>query len=1132
MFVRMAHWVGRRSRTYASVFVLFGILASLVTPTATFAAGGTTGSLRGQVVEPTTNVPVPGAAITASSPSGSYKEVSDGNGRFNFLSIPSDTYTLSIEKSGFQSQSITGVTVLGDSTVDLGKLSALKSIKTIGRITARSASSAFQPSQTQDTYTVSGQRISQALGNQSSVDEKTLLQSVPGVIPTFDSTNGVGLSVRGSLNVELGYQYDGVPFSAPFFNENGSGGFLNNLSGGTGGSVQVVSGAGDATQGDNGGGTINTIVPRGAYPGEGTLDLEIAGPYYNHTLNFNDSFATPNGRISNYFAYSGSRYVPKYAPYGASSLDQTDPLSSTYLNGQYFNVGYAAHDDITDNFVYRFGKNNNQSLQILERNANQREYSGYGGLQGLQYFSSSPAFLGTFSSAFPGFTPAAQNAYLAALIPPLPYQPQNGQQVIQPDNVVENPLQFLKFEYTNNLNATTYFNGTYYNWGLTNGGTNYSNFPQNGAFGTQYSPVGGTRTGFIASITKTIGDKQTVTLEGKYENAKPYWNLQAPADGLFLLEGAFGFSPGANQPQVSDWFLPQNPGQPVSAGNPCLGPGSDLASAVSSGSGGCYLYSQLLAQGKYNGSLPQIPTFGINYHGTDQQQWGIGLRDQYSPTDRLHLDLGVRIDGEQNRFGPDQLGAATPSDVAPSKVGNAFSRPREIEPRAAVSYQIGSNDSIRASYGRSTSFFFGQTLGTPFNLTGLDPRLASVAAKDTASAPACGSGTHGPGPGYTSVPTNYQSGANLGAPAYFFKCPSYAVGISSLYDQLLDAPDLGGFGPPTYNNYDFAYSHQFARGILHGWGTHATAYARTGFNVEQNVLLLNGPPNPISGQSSASVFTTLANGSERTFGIEAQLTTPEIPTGRAGASGYATFDYINEYTNTPPVAGGSTLPILAGQLLQSGQFFRAGFVPPVTLSTGLTYQFKNGLRVTPSLVANNGYAFGVGRSAFGFVNGVLYTLPETNYGVNVPYAGPAGPGHSFNASYFVDPQVPGSSFNPNIVASRGYNEPAIAGNGKSPAQAYLNVDLEYPISKTTTLGFQAFNVTNNVYTVPQVNTLYQPVANGVAGPQSGKISASLPYGTNYQIGAGDESFKNGSTLPFLNGYGPGVNFNFYARLKI
>ena len=1114
----------RKARVFASLLAFFGLLAVLVTPTPSLAVGGTTGSLRGQVLDPA-GAAVSGAAITVTSASGSYKQTSDGTGRFNFLNIPTDTYILSVEKQGFEAQTLTGVTVLGDATVELGKVQISKSIRTIGRVSARAPTSAFQPSQTQDTYTVSGQRITQALGNDYSTNESQLLQSVPGVIPTFDTTNGTGLSVRGSLNVELGYQFDGVPFTAPFFSENASQGFLNNISGGTGGSLQVVSGAGDATQGNNGGGTINTVVPRGAYPGSATLDLEVAAPYYNHTLNFNDSFATQNGRISNYFAYSGTREVPQYAPFGADSGNQTSP-GSTFVNGQYYNVGYEAHDDIIDNFVFRFGKDGNQSLQVLERNADLREYAGYGGVGGLQYFSSSPGFLGTFGPLFPGATTAQQNAYVAGLIPTLPFQPKGGSPVFQPDEIVANPLQFLKFQYTNNINPSTYFSASYYNWALYQGGTNYSNFPVNGAFGTQYQTIGGSRTGFLSTITKTIGDNQTITLEGKYENAKPFWDLQAPADGIFLLAGAFGYNPTSNYPQLADWYEPAHLGQPISTSNPCLGPGNAPVT------GGCYLYSQLLASGKFTGSIPQIPNFGINYHNTDQQQWGIGFRDQYSPTSRVHLDLGVRVDGEQNRFGQDQLNASTPSDVNPAKVSNAFIRPREVEPRAALSYQLGPDDSIRMSYGRSTLFFFGQTLGTPFNLSGINPLLYSIPAKDSAANPACGSGTHGPGAGYTAVPTNYQSGANLGAPAYFFKCPNYAIGVASLYDQILDAPDLGGFGPPTYNNFDFAYSHQFSKGVFRGWAAHSTAYARTGFNVEQNVLLLNGPPNPISGQSSASVFTTTANGSERTFGIEEQITTPEIPRGRAGASGYATFDYINEYTKTPPIAGSSNLPILAGQLLTSGQYFRAGFVPPVTISTGFTYQTKTGLRITPSLLANTGYAFGVGQSSFGFINGVLYTVPETNYGVNTPYAGVSGPGHSFNASYYVDPQVPGSTLKPNVVANRGYNEPAIAGNGRSPGQAYLNLNIEYPASKNATIGLEVLNLNNNVYTVPQVNTLYQPVANGVAGPQTGKLASSLPYGTGYQVGAADEAALNGGNLPFLNGYGVGINFNIYARLKI
>ncbi len=1148
--------VFRRARSFASLLALFSMVAFLVSPTPTLAVGGVSGSIRGQVLDPNTNVAVPGVVITAASASGAYKATTDGSGRFTFLQIPTDTYELSFEKSGFEPKSITGVTVLGDATVDLGKVTFTKSIRTIGTVTARSPTSAFQPSQTQDTYTISGQRITQALGNEYSTDERTLLQSSPGVIPTYDSSNGAGLSVRGSLAVELGYQFDGVPFTAPFFDENGSQGFLNNLAGGTGGSIQVVSGAGDSTQGNSGGGTINTVVPRGTYPGSSVLDLEVAAPFYNHTLNFNNSFATQNGRISNYFGFSGSDYVPQFAPYGVSSYQQSifnSPLTGQNANGQYYNIGLIQHTDIIDNFIFRFGKNNNQSIQVLERNADFRQYAGYGGLGGLQYFTNpSSGFLDALSTgaevfgsenavpqyAFPGTTVAQQDAYLAKLIPHIPYQPASYQSVTTADQVTSNPLNFLKVAYTNNLNSSTFLSTTYYNWGLYNGGTNYSEYPSQGVFGTSYDETGGSRTGFLADITKQLGDNQTITLEGKYENAKPFWDEQAPGIGTYALY--LGSLVNAEYPGVQDWYLPANPGQPVSAANPCIGQGSltpvkpgQPAPAVTNGMGGCYIYSALLAAGKWNGTLPDIPNFGIDYHGTDQQQWGLGLRDQYSPTSRVHLDLGVRVDGEQNRFGEDQLGSDTPSDVNPNKVSNAFIRPREIEPRAAASYQLGPDDSIRGSYGRSTLFFFGQTLGTPINAAGVSPLLYGIAAKDSAADPACGSGTHGPGAGYSQNPGLDQNPvANGGQPSYFFKCPNYATSIVSLYDQFFDAPDLGGFGPPTYNNYDFAYSHQFSKGIIRGWASHTTAFARTGYNVEQNVYLASGPPNPITGQTSAAVFTTTANGNERTFGIEQQFTTPEVPKGQTGISGFATFDYLNEYTNTPPVAGGSNLPILSQYLLQSGQYFHAGFVPPVTLSTGFTFQTKSGIRITPSLLANDGYAFGVGRSSFGFINGKLYTIPETNYGPNVPYSGIGGPGNAYNASYFVDPQVPGSTQNPNIAASRGYNEPAIAGNGKSPPQAYLNLTVELPVGKNAVIGAEAFNLTNNVYNIPTINTEYQPVATGVAGPQTGKLATSLPYSAYYVTGSADESYKNGATLPFLNGFGAGINFNVYARFTI
>jgi len=1120
----ISHWLRGRTlpRLIVSLVVAFGLFTSCFGTS--LAVGGVTGSVHGRVLDTASKAPIAGAKVTITSPSGSYTQTTGAGGGFNFLSVPADTYTVSVEKSGFEAQTLQGVTVIGDGTVDLGNVSVQSRLRTIARVTTRAQNGAYQPSQTQDAYTVSGQRVTQALGNSYSTNESTLLQSAPGVIQTFDAggLNAPGLSVRGSLAVELGYQYDGVPFSAPFFNANASQGFLNNIAGGSGGAIQVVSGAGDATQGNVGGGVINTVASRGTYPGEANVDLEVAGPYYNHTLNFNDSIASANGRISNYFSYSGSRYVPQYAPFGSDAT----------TIGQYYGISNAVHDDLVDNFVLRFGKNGNQSLQVLGRVANLSEYAGYGGLQGLSYLQDNPAFLGSVSGFFPGATTAQQNKYVQGLLTPVSYQPTPGTPVTSPDEIAANPLHFLKFEYTNALSPTLYLSATAYNWGLFQGGSDLTTFPTNGVFGTIYQNIGGTRTGQILSLTKAVSNNQTITLEGKYENAKPFWDAQEQGASLLYLglagiPSVFGYTTN-NIPTASDWFLPANTTAPVSASNPCLGPGN---MAVSNG---CYLYSQLQAQGKFTGKLPTIPNFGINYHNTDQQQWGIGFRDQYSPTDRLHLDFGVRVDGEQNIFGPGQFASpgGTPSDVSPDKVGNAFIRPREIEPRAAVSFQLTPNDAIRLSYGRSTLFFFGQTLGTPYNVTGVNPSLYGIPAKDTAANPACGSGTHGPGPGYTANPNNHQNGANGSTPPYFFKCPNYAASVGWLYDQILDAPDLGGFGPPTYNNFDASYSHQFSKGIIRGWASRTTAYARTGYNVEQNVLLLNGPPNPITGQSSASVFSTLANGSEHTFGIEQQFTTPEIPRGRAGGSGYVTFNYINEYLNTPPVAGQSNLPILPGQLLQSNQYFKAGFVPPVSVSAGMTYQFGNGLRITPSILANNGYAFGVGRSSYGYVNGQLYTIPETNYGSNLPYAGPQGPLNAYNASYYVDPQVPGSSQHPNIASSRGYNEPAIAGNGLTPPQFFANLDLEYSLHSGTTVGLQIFNLTNTNYNIPTVNTQYQPVANGVAGPQTGKLAASLPTSGSYQVGAGDEFVPGGANLPFLNNYIAGTTFNVYLRQRI
>src|SRR5215472_18469084 len=63
---------------------------------------GTTGSLAGAVLETPQGTPIANATVTASSPSQVAVTHTDARGNFVFLSLAPDTYTISIERSGFE----------------------------------------------------------------------------------------------------------------------------------------------------------------------------------------------------------------------------------------------------------------------------------------------------------------------------------------------------------------------------------------------------------------------------------------------------------------------------------------------------------------------------------------------------------------------------------------------------------------------------------------------------------------------------------------------------------------------------------------------------------------------------------------------------------------------------------------------------------------------------------------------------------------------------------------------------------------------------------------------------------------------------------------------------------------------
>lgn len=1128
MRLRSARAWMSHARVILSVGVVLSLLLSAAAPA--FAAGGIQGNLNGTVVDAKTHTPIADVLVTAKSPSGNASARTDSGGHFTMLGLSPDTYTVSFSVKGYQPISIPGVAVFGDMMNSVGQVSMSKELTTIARVVSHARNSAFQPQQTQDTTTISGARITQALGNPTSNNEQNLILAAPGAIQDAQGN----ITVRGSLSTELGYQYDGVNFSSPFFDGNQSGGYINNLTGGSGGSLQVVSGAGDATQGNIGAGVINIVPPRGTYPAQATASMLVGEPYFDHQLDLSYSWSTPDNRISDFVSYDGQRSVPQYAPVGVDASQI----------GQYYGSSYTRHDDIQNNLVFRFGHNHDMSLQWLFRNSQNDTFGNYGGLQRAQYYPYNPNSYLVWAPFFPGYGCANAGAnpltncggpatdYLGQydqVIGLNPGVPATNMSPTSSELVNANPLHFNKIGYTWNMNPSTFLNLQWANEYYLQNQEAYTN----GCYIQCANAIGGQRIFGEADLTHQFGANHTVTLAARYQDDLPLWNLNDPFFSMLSLGFDYG---NTSAPTVEDFYLPANPGQPVSAANPCVG-GYDANGNVIADPYGCYVYDYMIQNGLWNGSLPRMPEQGIDYHHSIFHEAGIGLRDQWDVSDKLHLDYGVRIDTDKLDFGCNQFGGPTkaaicgnPSDLPPSKLGQDFLNPKVWQPRFAAAYQLNSDNSLRFSYGRSVNFFFAQTAGTPFNCCyGLPSFFKTMPSKDTAAGQAIF--------GATGVPVNAVNpacGSGYNPAGSYWTCSNYAQSIYWIGDQFLDAPDYGGQGPPTYNNWDLAWGHQFARGIMSGFGMKLTGFARRGYNIEENTLIANGPPNPVTGQTSASVFQTQNNGVEKTYGLEFMLTSPDRP---HGLTGFLTMNYISEFWSAPPVDSGNyandSLPILFAYEFNAGQLYRSAFLPPFQGRLGLAYKTLSGWKVSPIFAFDGGYPVGIGSQTYAGINGAYAWVHETNFGAATPLGGPNGPGNPYNASYFVDPANPGSYLNPNIAASRGYAEPALPGNKLTNPHGTLDLDLEYsPHGSPLTFGTYISNVFNNHYGLWYPNQQYQAVATGVSGPQSGTVPGSYPGSLLWQYGNRDAYSLTDPQNAFRVPYNAGTTIQFYITTKM
>ena len=289
---------------------------------------GTTGTLRGRIVDAATHAPIAGAAVIASSPSQTAQTVTDSAGAFSFISLAPDTYTVNATKPGYEPQSQPGISVVADQSATV-TLPLQKALKTIARTTSRSAQSLVRGGVTSDVYSINpaGQKAASSLNGSGSLTQAYgAIASAPGVnIPSNQQGWYQSVYIRGGDVDQVAYEFDGLPTTrqsdlAPIATLTS----LGNQE------VQVYTGGTPATSNSSGlAGYINQVIKTGTYPGYAAADLGIGAPAFYHQATVEIAGATPDRLLSYYAGISGTNQTFRY---GDQFGGVSDPLYFYPLN--------------------------------------------------------------------------------------------------------------------------------------------------------------------------------------------------------------------------------------------------------------------------------------------------------------------------------------------------------------------------------------------------------------------------------------------------------------------------------------------------------------------------------------------------------------------------------------------------------------------------------------------------------------------------------------------------------------------------------------------------------------------------------------------------------------------------------
>ena len=887
------------------VVTALGLLVAFVCQE-TWALAGTTGGLSGGVVDADSGAPVAGADVTIASPSQTATRTTDATGRFVFLVLSPDTYTVTVAKSGYQSISVPGQVVFAD-TVQQVTVRLIKALRTIAHVSATGAGTLVKSGTTADIYSVNAaaQKAASALGGGGSLNSAySAVGSVPGAyVPANQAGYFQTVTIRGGDYDQVGYEFDGVPVNRSFDNyPSSSASSLGNSE------VQVYTGANPAnSEGQGLAGYINQVIKTGTFPGYATAELGIGTPTYYHRAMVETGGATPDRLFSYYVGVAGYNQAFNYVDnQNGASYDNWvgGPLAPSgnisYAGGVKYAMGpfvytflsnISARDAVANFHVgipHRFdaGRDDVQMLWDSESLRN-TFYSTTnditsttdcgGGITGAQCANNiglgQPVYLDGYllnnqAQAGHTFSQAQLNALGSVGI----YYFPNSTNRTTPFQTIPttasdtlwNNQEILKLQYTKNFGSTAFFRiygYTYYSDWFQNGPNSaYADFEACCSY--DYELSSHTR-GVSASYQNQFNGQNLISAQVSYVTAN---SVRDNNTEMFNTGGARSFAAvavNAADPysgycydpsgtlvtcakgQGAVWATWANLNTGTAPGLPGSCPDSHVTSTTCT-----YLLAENSLYATYNQVIPKF--------------FSASLTDELRPSDRWLFNLGVRLDSFTFQGSNTDTGPARDFFTRAYNLDNCVNNISGVPvPKSGLPTPISPTQPCPSGYHAAN--WQNLPANSTFNI--YQPRI---------------SGT------YTADPGNvirFSYGRYTEAPNAAFE--QYNTLQNDLADY--DAANFYAFGrtspgypivPPTSINYDVSWEHHFKGTDM---SFKLTPFLRQTQDQIQNFYL----------DQKTGFVSGLNVGDQRSQGIELQFQKGDF--SRNGFAGQLSFAYTNSY---------------------------------------------------------------------------------------------------------------------------------------------------------------------------------------------------------------------------------------------